>query len=227
MNKYQNSYYWQHLIQTQQLPDIFNNMPITEQSLFFHGIIHNAFGQRTLIEEIVHFPSPEICIGYLQHIYLPMAFFSFTNQENGIFLPIDFNLDELIYYISNDENVQHYRYLTTMKEIAHLIKMLAQRTWEKEIFLQILAKIELLMLEHFHQDSQAYAYFHLYQTPVDLAEAINQIYLISDNFTLGEKIFRYRTGLTKKEWVDLYHQASSNIFASRKFMNTLQYLRHN
>lgn len=227
MNKYQNPYYWQHLIQNQELPDIFNNMPITKKSLFFHGIIHNAFGQRTLIEDIVHFPSHEICTGYLRHIYLPMAFFSFTNQENGIFLPIDFNLDELIDYISTDENMQEYRYLPVMKEIAHLITMLEHRTWEEEIFLEILAKIEFLMLEHFHQDSKAYAYFHLYRSPIDLAEAINQIYLISDNFTIGEKIFRHRTGLTKKEWLDLCHQADSNIFASRKFMNTLQYLRHN
>ena len=227
MNKYQNSYYWQHLIQTQQLPDIFNNMPITEQSLFFHGIIHNTFGQRTLIEEIVHFPSPEICVGYLQHIYLPMAFFSFTNQENGIFLPVDFTLDELVDYISDDENVQQYRYLAAMKEITHLIQLLAQRSWEKEIFFQIVRNMELLMLEHFRQDSKAYAYFYIYQTPIDLAEAINEIYLINANFSIGEKIFRHRTGLTKKEWIDLSNQAGSNIFASRKFMNTLQYLRHN
>lgn len=224
--KYNNAYYWQNLIHKQQLPQIFNNEPITEQSCFFHGIIYNAHGRRTMIEDILHFPEIDACIGYLRYIYLPMAFFSFTNQKNGIALPIDFSLAELIDYISDNDFIQYYQYRRPMDEVQQLIELLCRPDLTEELTKHFLVRIEQIFSEYFRRDTTAYAFFHLYSTPVALGTAFSQLYQIDNDKILGEKIFYSRTGLNKTQWQQLYSQADSNIFASRKLMNTLQNLRH-
>lgn len=53
--KYHNSYYWESLIRNRNLTETFNNEKITEQSMFFQGIIYNSFGHRKLHEDVIHF----------------------------------------------------------------------------------------------------------------------------------------------------------------------------
>ena len=109
--KYQNSYYWENLVRSRKLIETFNNVPITKDSVFFQGIIYNSFGRRKLLEDVLHFSSLDALSGYLQYVFLPTAFMSFTNEEKGIIVPLGLSLEDLIGYLAYNDFVQYHNYL--------------------------------------------------------------------------------------------------------------------
>ncbi|MBQ2449367.1 MAG: hypothetical protein II270_04955, partial [Peptococcaceae bacterium] len=62
--KYHNSYYWENLIRSRKVTETFNTDKITENSVFFQGIIYNSSGRRKLLEDVIHFTSLDALAGY-------------------------------------------------------------------------------------------------------------------------------------------------------------------
>ena len=100
----------------------------TEQSVFFHGIIYNSSGRRKLLEDVVHFTSTDALTGYLQYVFLPTAFLSFTNEEKGIIVPLGLSLAELIEYVGGNDFVRFHNYQAPMYR---LLEMLTEASHEE------------------------------------------------------------------------------------------------
>ena len=222
--KYHNSYYWEKLIQSRKLMETFNNERITEQSVFFHGIIYNSSGRRKLLEDVVHFTSTDALTGYLQYVFLPTAFLSFTNEEKGIIVPLGLSLAELIEYVGGNDFVRFHNYQAPMYR---LLEMLTEASHEEgEGCMQQLRHLESIFNYSFQLDRDAYAMMHIYRTPQELGEYFSNLYQIDGSKQLGSELFYHKTGLRKAEWENLYQNAASNIFTSRKFMNCVSNLLH-
>ena len=97
--KYHNSYYWEKLIQSRKLMETFNNERITEQSVFFHGIIYNSSGRRKLLEGVLkdgYYLEPTILFGqnnmrvFQEEIFGPvLAVTTFKTMEEALELAND------------------------------------------------------------------------------------------------------------------------------------------
>ena len=129
--KYQNSYYWENLVRSRKLIETFNNVPITKDSVFFQGIIYNSFGRRKLLEDVLHFSSLDALSGYLQYVFLPTAFMSFTNEEKGIIVPLGLSLEDLIGYLAYNDFVQYHNYLQPMYQLLELSAQAGKETGTK------------------------------------------------------------------------------------------------
>ena len=223
-SKYHNSYYWENLIRNRKVTETFNTSQITDQSVFFQGIIYNSAGRRKLIEDVMHFTSLDALAGYLHHVFLPTAFMSFTNQENGIIVPLGISLPELIAYVSGNDFVRFHNYLHPMYQLLELSEELnSTKGTEQE---EILKRIESIFNFSFQMDRDAYAMMHIYHSTVELGQYFSNLYQIDGNKQLGIELFRHKTGMHKAEWEHLYTHAADNIFSSRRFMNCISSLLH-
>lgn len=222
--KYQNSYYWENLIRTRKLLTTFNEEQISENSIFFQGIIYNSFGRRKLIEDVIHFSSMDALAGYLQYIFLPTAFMSFTNEEKGIIIPMGISLYDLIGYVSQNDFVRYHNYLQPMEQLMELSEKANASSGQEQHTL--IKRIESMFNYSFQLDRDAYAMMHIYSSAAELGEYFSNLYQIDGNKFLGAELFYHKTGLRKTEWEDLYQHAGDNIFSSRKFMNCVRNLIH-
>ena len=222
--KYHNSYYWENLIRSRKLVETFNNVPITKDSVFFQGIIYNSFGRRKLLEDVLHFSSLDALRGYLQYVFLPTAFMSFTNEEKGIIVPLGLSLEDLIGYLAYNDFVQYHNYLQPMYQLLELSAQAGKETGAA--CRKILMRLESIFNYSFQVDRDAYAMMHIYDSPQELGEYFSNLYQIDGDKHLGADLFYYKTGLRKAEWEGLYMQAADNVFSSRKFMNCIANLLH-
>ena len=222
--KYHNSYYWERLIRNRNLTETFNNEKITEQSMFFQGIIYNSFGHRKLLEDVIHFSSMDALTGYLHHVFLPTAFLSFTNEERGIIVPLGLSLSELIEYVSSNDFVRFHNYTAPMYQLLEISETASKTEGEERM--KSLRRMESIFNYSFQLDRDAYAMMHIYQTTQELGQYFSNLYQIDGGKRLGADLFYHKTGLRKAEWEDLYQNAADNIFSSRKFMNCISNLLH-
>ena len=223
--KYHNSYYWEKLIQNRVLRKTFNQERISKESVFFQGIIYNSFGHRKLLEDVFHFSSLDALTGYLQYVFLPTVFLSFTNEEKGIIVPLGLSLAELIDYVSNNDFIQYHNYQRPMYQLLEMSENLLHMQGREEILKQ-LRRMESHINYSFQIDRDAYAMMHIYTTARDLGEYFSGMYQIDGNKQLGAELFYHKTGLRKAEWEYLCQHAEENIFISRKFMNCIASLVH-
>lgn len=224
--KYISNYYWDYLLQKRRIPSQFNQETITERSLFFYGVLYNSYGRQKLVEEILHFKELDALIGYLYHVYLPMAFLSFTNQEKGIAMPVGVTLEEIVSYASQNEFVRYHAYQQSMYEILFLLQMVLDQHSSPGMMETMLKRSIQIFNQSFQRDKDAYGKIQVYASPEALGQHFAVLYQIDGDKTLGEKIFKSRTGLNKAEWEALCRDASHNIFSSKKFMNTIESLKH-
>lgn len=222
--KYQNSYYWENLIRTRKLMATFNEERISKDSIFFQGIIYNSFGRRKLLEDVIHFSSQDALAGYLQYVFLPTAFLSFTNEEKGIIVPLGISLYELIGYVSQNDFVRYHNYLQPMDQLLELSEKANAASGEDQR--KLLQRIESVFNYSFQLDRDAYAMMHVYTSAADLGKYFSNLYQIDGNKHLGAELFYHKTGLRKHEWEELYQHADENVFSSRKFMNCVKNLIH-
>ena len=222
--KYQSAYYWEDLVRGRKLLATFNNEQITDESLFFQGIIYNSSGRRKLIEDVVHFRSLDALSGYLHYVFLPTAFLSFTNQEKGIIIPLGLTLEELIDYVSDNDFVRYHNYESSMRNLlAFSTELQAARGDAQQ---ELVRRVEGLFNFAFQMDRDAYAMMHVYRSTTELGEYFSSLYQIDGSKQLGTELFYHKTGLRKADWQYLYEHAGDNIFASRKFMNCISNLLH-
>ncbi len=222
--KYHNQYYWENLIRARKLEETFNSARITEQSVFFHGILYNSYGRRKLLEDVIHFAEQDALTGYLYYVFFPTAFLSFTNEEKGITVPLGISLPELIGYVSSNDFVRYHNYLRPMYQLLELsIEALQSDGAQRE---ETLRHMESIFNYSFQQDRDAYGMMHIYRSPRELGEYFASLYQIDGEKQLGAELFYHKTGLRKHEWESIYTQAASNIFTGRKFMNCISNLLH-
>ncbi len=222
--KYHNSYYWENLIRSRKITETFNNDLITDKSVFFQGIVYNSSGRRKLIEDVIHFTSLDALAGYMHYVFLPTVFMSFTNQEKGIMVPIGITLTELIEYVSNNDFVRFHNYVPPMYKLLEQSELMMKADAAEQDM--CMKHMESILNYSFQMDRDAYAMMHVYRSAEELGKYFSGLYQIEGNKQLGLELFRHKTGLNKVQWEDLYQNASSNIFSSRKFMNCVAQLLH-
>lgn len=222
--KYQNRYYWEELVHNRKMQQTFNNKWITDQSVFFQGIIYNSAGRRKLIEDVFHFTSLDALAGYLHYIFLPTVFMSFTNLDEGITIPLGIEMADLIAYVGENEFVQYHNYTHAMYQLMEFSEqLLVAETEQKQLLIK---HIEGLFNYSFQMDRDAYAMLHVYHSTQELGEYFSALYQIDGDKQLGNALFYHRTGLRKADWQQLCQHAGDNVFSSRKFMNCIANLLH-
>jgi hypothetical protein len=212
--KYDNFFYWQYKVEEEKADNPFVHEPITENSVFFHGVI--AYVQGLSYERWLHFPYLEALLGYLNHIFVPAAFYMFLTEEIEIVMP-HVNLEELLNLLNDSESCNKKELIPPMREFNRRLREL----WNLERE-ECFAELEKIAVDYGVQWSSGvklFSFFNIFQTPLELGHYMVETYENSEeaDITVLEK----QLGISKEEWLSICAQASENESMRSKFTEIL------
>jgi len=170
-SKYDNYYYWENVVNKDRFDNPFADDPITEESLFFHGVAIDCHGE--CYERWLHFPYIEASLGFLNYIFLPMAFYAFLS--NGSELLTQGNLDEMLDIMSDSETCSQKDLIPQMRESS---KQLGE-IWnccDSEKWFGELKKFSAHYNEHWNQGHELFSYLDVFKSPTEIGKFLVETY---------------------------------------------------
>lgn len=212
-SKYDSDYYWENIVKKDKSENPFASEPITEESVFFHGVIINCHGGS--YERWLHFPDNEALLGFLNYVFMSMAFFSFLSNETELLIQGD--LDEMLDIMTDSEKCSQKDLIPEMREFSSQIRELWNCDGEKCVdeLNKFLAKYN----ERWNKRLELFSYFDVYKSPFDLGK-----YLV-DSFENSEEadisMLEEQLGVTIEEWLNICRTVYENDFMKIKFTEIL------
>lgn len=213
-SKYDNFYYWENIIKKDKSDNPFADDPITEESVFFHGVIINCHGES--YESWLHFPNVEALLGFLQYVFVPTAFFTFLSGEVDIIIP-QANLDELLDIMADSKKCSKQELIPQMREFSSRFEDLWNCDYDK--CLNELKKFSQDFNEHWNRGYELFSYFNVFKSPYELGKYLVDSYENSEevNITWLED----KLEVSKEEWLRICSTVYENDFMKRKFTEIL------
>ena len=213
-NKYDNFYYWQYKVEEEKADNPFVLEPITEESVFFHGVI--AYVQGLSYERWLHFPHLEALLGYLNHIFVPAAFNMFLTEEFEISMP-HVNLEELLNILNDSASCNRKELIPQMREFSRQLREL----WNldrKKCFAE-LEKIVLDYSERWSSGVKLFSYFNVFKTPLELGHYMIATYENSEEADIA--VLEEQLGVSKEEWLSICARVYEDEAVKGRFMEIL------
>ena len=212
-NKYANSYYWENLIKKDKEGIPFPNKPITEDSVFYHGVITNCHGD--CYEQWLHFPNGDALLSFLYYVFFPKAFFAFLSNQSELLS--HGNLDELLDTMKDSEKCNKKDLIPQMREFSYQLKKLWN--YDTESGLEKLNKLSKNYEEQWNRSLELFSYFNVFRTPSELGQYMVDSYENSEMVDIS--MLEDQLGVTKGEWHNICSTVYENDFMIRKFTEIL------
>ncbi len=212
-SKYDNYYYWENIIKKSKGINPFANDPITEKSVFFHGVIINCNGGS--YERWLHFPDNEALLGFLNYIFMSMAFFSFLSNETEVFMQGD--LDEMLDIMTDSEKCSQKNLIPEMREFSSQIRELWN--YKGENCFEELKKFMVDYNERWNKDLVLFSYIDVFRSPFELGKYMVETYEKSKEADIS--MLEDQLGVSKGDWLQICSTVYENEFMKRKFTEIL------
>ena len=212
-SKYDNYYYWENIVKKDKRINPFANDPITEETVFFHGVIINCHGDSYV--RWLHFPNNKALLGFLNHIFVSIAFFSFLSNE--IKFLVQCNLDEMLDIMSTSNKCSKKDLIPEMREFHTQIRALW--TCDGENFFDELKMFLADYNERWNKDFELLSYIDVFKSPFELGKYLIDSYENSENTNIN--MLEFQLGVSKEEWLNICSTVYENDFMKRKFTEIL------
>ena len=212
-SKYDNYYYWENIVKKDKSENPFASEPITEESVFFHGVIVNCHGQS--YERWLHFPNNDALFGFLNYIFVSMAFFAFLSKETEFL--VQGNLDEMLDIMTDSEKCNRKDLIPKMREFSSQIRELLNCDGVK-CFDELKMFLENYN-ERWNKDLELFSYFDVFKSPFELGKYMVDSYENSEETDIS--MLEDQLGVTKGEWLNICSTVYENDFMKRKFTEIL------
>ncbi len=212
-SKYNNCYYWENIVKKDKCDNPFANEPITEESVFFHGVIINCHGES--YERWLHFPNNEALCGFLNYVFVPMSFFAFLSNETELLS--QGNLDEVLDIMSESEKCNKKELIPQMREFSNQLDML----WncDREKCYGELKKFLTHYNERWNQGHELFSYCDVFKSPLELGKYMVDLYENSEELEIS--MLEDQLEVSKGEWLNICSTVYENDFMRRKFTEIL------
>ncbi|MFZ3129788.1 MAG: hypothetical protein WA125_01490 [Desulfosporosinus sp.] len=212
-SKYDNYYYWENIVKKYKGVNPFANDSITEESVFFHGVIINCHGGS--YERWLHFPNNEALLGFLNYIFMSMAFVSFLSNETELLMQGD--LDEMLDIMTDSEKCSQKDLIPEMREFSSQIREL----WncDGENCFDELKKFMVNYNERWNKDLEIFSYIEVFKSPFELGKYMVDTYEKSKEADIS--MLEDQLGVSKGEWLKICSTVYENDFMKRKFTEIL------
>lgn len=216
-NKYDNFYFWDQLF-TKYKGDVelmFKNMPITIDSVFFHGVIvdcNNTNPRDTWIS----FPDIKSMIGFIKYVYIPTVYFMFLGDEDEITCP-DIDCKSLLEHMNSYEQCKNKKMIPEMGILLERLDNIFNMRNES-IFIEL--KLFTRSFEELcNKRIEKFAYFNVFRNPSEVGEHIINSYKDDESVDLQD--IENQLGVGAEEWINICKNVYNNRFMSRKFIDIL------
>lgn len=212
-SKYNNYYYWENIVKKDKSDNPFADDLITEESVFFHGVVINCHGGS--YERWLHFPDIKALLGFLNYIFVPMAFGAFLSNETELL--IHGNLDELLDIMSDSEKCNQKDLIPQMRESSRQIRVLWNCDGEK-----CYGELNNFLThynERWNKNHELFSYFDIFKSPSELGKFLVESYEDSEEVDIS--MLENQLGVQKEEWLAICSQVYENDFMKRKFTEIL------
>lgn len=212
-NKYDDYYYWENIIKKDKSDNPFAGDPITEESLFFHGVIINCHGES--YENWLHFPNIKALLGFLQYVFVPTAFYAFLS--NDTVLLVQGNLDEMLDIMTDSEKFSKKELIPQMRKFSRQLRELWN--YDSDKCIDKLKKFSVEYSDRWSSGDELFSYFNVFKSPIELGKYIVESYENSEEADIT--MFKDQLELSKAEWLSICDQVYENDFMKRKFTEIL------
>lgn len=209
-SKYDNNYFWENVAKKEKSDNPFATDPITEESVFFHGVLTNCHGDS--YERWIHLPNVEALFGFLNYVFVTMAFFTFLSKEKELLIQGD--LDEILDIMNTSEKCTRKDLIPEMREFSFQIRELWNCEGEKclDELKQFLKKYN----ERWNKELELFSYFDVFKSPYELGKYMVDSYENSEMVDIS--MLEDQLGVTKAEWLKICSSVYENDFMKRTFI---------
>lgn len=212
-SKYDTYYYWENIVNKAKIDNPFAGDPITEESVFFHGVVINCHGGS--YERWLHFPNNQALLGFLNYVFVIMAFFAFLSNETELL--IQGNLDDMLDIMTDSEKCSQKDSIPEMREFSSQIRELWNSDNEK--CFDELKKFLKNYNERWNKDNELFSYFDVFKSPIELGKYMVDSYQNSEEADIS--MLEDQMGVTKGEWLNICSTVYENDFMKRRFTEIL------
>lgn len=212
-SRYDNNYYWENIAKKGKCDNPFAADPMTEESVFFHGVITNCHGDS--YERWLHLPNIHALLGFLNYVFVPMAFYAFLSKERELL--IQANLDEMLDIMTDSEKCSEKDLIPEMREFSTQIRDLWNCGGEK--CFDELKKFLTGYNERWSKHLELFSYFNIFKAPYELGKYLVDAYEKSEMVDIS--MLEDQLGVSKREWLNICNTVYENDFMKRKFIEIL------
>ncbi|AOY74700.1 hypothetical protein [Clostridium formicaceticum] len=218
-NKTYNSYYyWENLIKKDEntLKNAFKDMPLTKESVFLHHVIVNCYGES--YDGWIYFPNSKALLGFLQYIYLPIAYNTiFLGERHGELAFPMCTVEGLLEMAREGTKTVNKEYIPIMEKQLMDLKTLWQLD-DKEC-IDSLKEFGEALNDCWSSRNDIFFYFNIFDSPIEVGQYIMKTYEEDEMVDL-ERIEEH-LGVKREEWLDICRNLFENEFMKRKFVEIL------
>ena len=213
-SEYNQYWYWENMVlsETPLWNNSFKNLSLTKDSIFIYSMIM-CKESSILKNSWAYYPSVESLLGFIEHIFMPTAFFTWLDDNEGFQVPVA-TIGEVLDVMSKEEGVDS-RDITSMWEYAEEI----QKLWriDPDSSINNLKDFSKSFNDRWKLNDDKLLYFKIFESSSEIAEFI----FTGENNDFFEEIIEEDIGMTKSEWQETCKQVYDNKFLSRRFIDIL------
>lgn len=213
-SKYEEYWYWGNMVLTDQpLWDTsFRNLDLSESSIFIYSVIIDV--DKNLLKNCwAYYPDEKSLLGFIEHVFLPTAFFTWIDEEQeGFNIPVATSeevLDAMVRDYGESSQIELMR--SQVSEIESIRKM------DKSNQISAIEGFSSQFNDAWQERDGKLLYMRTFRNTDEVGEFVFK----SDNFNCFEEVVEEDIGMKREEWMELCKSVYDNKFLRKKFIDIL------
>lgn len=212
---YNKDWYWKNMIikETPLWSNSFKDLDLTTDSIFIYSMI--MCKERGILKNSwAYYPDLESLLGFIEHVFMPSAFFTWLDSGDEFKIPIA-SIDEVL-EVMGKEN-QDIKAIEKMREYEKSIKQIWKESYDDTIY--NVESFYKAFNDTWKLNDDKVLYFKIFKTTSEITEFIFK----EENGDFFQEIVEEDIGMTKKEWEDICKNLYENKFLRKRFIEILNY----
>ncbi len=218
--KYEAYYFWENLIHSDApiWQNGFRNLPLTEDSIFIYTVVMDQ-DKDFLKSRWAYYPDVYALLGFIQHVFLPTAFFTLLDDTvAGFNIPLTTGEDLLNIMCQLEENLDMGK-VAKMRDQLRILQELWR--YSEEGSLEMLKQFSASFNSSWKDSDGKLVYFKLFSSPTEIGS-----YVMQGGDTEEEAfvdVIEEEIEMTQVQWQDICENVYSDAFIRKKFIDILNY----
>lgn len=212
-SEYNQYWYWENMVLSENplWSNSFKNLNLTRDSVFVYSMI--MCKERGILKNNwAYYPNLESLVGFIEHVFMPTAFFTWLDDEHEFKVPVATSAEVL--------DIMSVGYKNS-KEIDGMWKDVEriQKVWntDSSCCVDKLRKFSNSFNERWKINDEKLLYFRIFENPREIADFV----FIGENEDVFEEVIEEDIGMTKKQWQETCENVYDNKFLSNRFVDIL------
>lgn len=210
---YNQYWYWENMVLSEKplWSNSFKNLNLTRDSVFVYSLI--MCKERGILKNNwAYYPNLESLVGFIEHVFMPTAFFTWLDDEYEFKVPVATSAEVLDVMSMGYENNKEIDSMWKDIESIHKVWMA-----DSSCCLDKLRKFSNSFNERWKINDEKLLYFRIFENSREIADFV----FLGENEDVFEEVIEEDIGMTKKQWYEICENVYDNKFLSKRFVDIL------